>query len=81
MESKTTFKAAIIGSTGAAGKELIRILNRIDSCEQITVLARRRLEEWDDEEYTQKLVVVEWDNMDNMEELKDKFEGHDAFYW
>ena len=37
-----------------------------------------------EEEYSiplDQLEVIECDNMDNMEEFKDKFEGHQVFYW
>ena len=54
MEGSQSFKAAIIGSTGAVGKELVKLLVKFDSWEKVTVLARRKLEEWDGEEYKEK---------------------------
>jgi hypothetical protein len=39
---------------------------------------RKRLEEWKEEEFKCKLVVIERENFDNLEELKDHFSGYDA---
>ena len=82
MESTDTkkYKAAIIGATGGIGKQLIKSLAQHDRCEKITVLVRRKLEEWDTEEIKAKLNVVECEDMDKMADLKSKFEGHDMFY-
>ena len=58
MESSQTFKAAIIGSTGAIGRELVKLLVNFDAWEKVTVLARRKLEEWDGDAFKDKLKII-----------------------
>ena len=43
-------KAAIIGCTGATGKELVRLMLNDSRYEKVVLLARRKLEEWDEME-------------------------------
>ena len=55
------FSAAIIGATGGVGEQLTRLLVNDPQCKKVTVLVRKPLEEWKDEEYKSKLIIIESD--------------------
>ena len=80
MESGLSFKAAIIGATGVIGRKLIDELMYTAECELITILARRKHDEWADPKYSGKLKIVECGDLDKMHEHANEFEGHDVFY-
>ncbi|CAI2380127.1 unnamed protein product [Moneuplotes crassus] len=77
MESEKTYTAAVIGGTGAIGKRLIELLLKDDRCQKIVTVARNPLPDWEGQE---KLKVVQMDNMDNMAEASEEFEGCQKFY-
>ena len=64
MESTPTYKAAVVGSTGAIGRRLISLLAKDERCSEIITVVRKPHEDWEDEEYKEKLNVVELKNMD-----------------
>ena len=49
MESNSAkkYKIAIIGSTGAIGKVFLRWAMKDDRISELTILARKKLDEWD----------------------------------
>ena len=69
------FQAVITGGTGAVGRELIKHLIALDSCNKIFVFARRNLEEWSTEAYTSKLDIIECETLDSMDEHSHKFKN------
>ena len=46
----------------------------------MSLLVRRRLPEWKDEDFKCKLSVIERDNFDDLNDLKEHFMGYDAFF-
>ena len=80
MESVLKFKAAIIGGTGGVGKKLIQLLVTDDRCDGIIAVVRKPLEDWDTEEHKAKLRIIELENMDNLSERTEDFEGYDYFF-
>ena len=51
-------KFAIIGATGAVGKEIIRYAVRDSRVSTINVIARRKLDEWDSPQFSSKVVYT-----------------------
>jgi len=71
MEQPLNLKAFVLGATGAVGRELIQELVKSNNWTQITVVVRRKLEEWDtlSEHEKGKLNVILKDNLDSLEDL------------
>ena len=51
-------RIALIGATGAVGKEFVRAANHTDQIGELLLLVRKPLEEWRQEEFTCKLTVL-----------------------
>lgn len=80
-ENQKGFKAAIIGATGATGREIVRTLSEDPRVENITVIVRRELEEWQtNAKIRSKLKIIKLDNYDNISNLKSELSGYDTFY-
>jgi len=47
METAIKLKAFILGASGAIGRELVDELVKSKNWSQVTVVVRRKLEEWD----------------------------------
>ena len=83
------FKIAIIGATGAIGKELVRLLGNDNRVSELALLVRRKLPEWDEMENTtpdfkEKAKYLIMENFDDLaEKLADNevsnLDGYDAF--
>jgi aspartate-semialdehyde dehydrogenase len=66
------FKIGLIGATGAIGKEIVRYVKKDPRIEELTLLVRKRLDEWKDEDFLPvKLKVIERPNFDDISDLKD----------
>ena len=81
------YKIAIIGATGAIGKEMVRLISTNPKVEEVALLVRRKLPEWDEmeleiPEFKSKVKYV---TMDSFDDLGDKLkadgglQGYDAF--
>ena len=53
MESSTStkVKVALIGATGAIGKEIVRHAKKDPRISELCLVVRKRLEEWKDEDF------------------------------
>ena len=71
-------KVALIGATGAIGKEIVRHAQKDPRISELCLVVRKRLEEWKDEDFKCKLKVVQMENFDDMSSLKDIVQGYDA---
>ena len=69
-KAEKDIRAAIIGSTGAIGKELIRQLVANPAYKEIVVLARRTIDEWKEPPVSERIRVIELPSFDNLAELK-----------
>ena len=78
MESKKV-RIALIGATGACGKEVVRHARKDPRVSELILVVRRSLDEWKTGEFTPKLTIVCKENFDDFEDIKDKLEGVDAF--
>jgi len=70
MDRASNLKAFILGSTGAIGRELVDELVKSANWSEITVVVRRKLEEWgkfSDQEKS-KLKIILKDNLDSLED-------------
>lgn len=65
-------KVALIGATGAIGKEIVRHAKNDPRLEELCLVVRRRLEEWKDEDFKCKLKVVQLESFDDLSPLKDQ---------
>ncbi len=70
MQAPSNLKAFILGSTGATGRELVNELIKSPAWSEVTVVVRRRLEEWDkfNDQEKSKLKVILKDNLDSLED-------------
>ena len=83
MEIKKV-KIAIIGATGATGREIVRCLKLDERVEELALICRKPLEEWKVNaegvsDFKCKLTIIEMENFDDMTELKAKLAGFDVF--
>ena len=81
MESSSAsskVKIALIGATGAIGKEIVKHARKDPRIGELCLVVRKRLEEWKDEEFQCKLKVVQMENFDDMSALKTELQGYDA---
>ncbi len=68
MESNPNkLNAIIIGSTGATGRELLRIMLKSDKWATITIVVRRKLPEWDEID-PNRLIIILKENLDILAE-------------
>eukprot|EP00347_Sterkiella_histriomuscorum_P016916 403351358 len=82
MESKIStdqIKLAIIGGSGAIGKEIIRCSKQDPKVKEIAIIGRRALEEWKQEDYLPELKMLQVENLDDLSHLKDQLLGYDVF--
>ena len=68
---KQKIKIALIGATGAIGKEIVRCAMKDERIEELCLLVRSRLDEWKDEDFLCKLKVIQMDNFDDLNPIKD----------
>lgn len=73
------YKIALIGATGAIGKEIVQLAQNDDRIQELTLVVRKRPEEWNTSLFKPKLVVLERSNFDDLSNLKSNFLGYDAF--
>ena len=68
MESSVPkkIKIALIGATGAIGKEIVRHAKNNPNIDELCLVVRKRLDEWKDEEFKCKLKVVQMESFDDM---------------
>ncbi len=59
--------AIIIGSTGATGRELVRLMLKSEKWDTITIVVRRKLPEWENID-SNKLIIILKDNLDILSE-------------
>ncbi|CDW77516.1 UNKNOWN [Stylonychia lemnae] len=72
-------KIAIIGGSGATGREIIRCAKQDPRVKEISMIVRRKLEEWKQEEFQPELKFIQRENFDNLNELQDQLQGYDIF--
>ena len=69
-QNQNALKAFIVGATGAVGRELVQELIKSSQWGQITVIVRRKLDEWNafSDQEKQKLNVILEDSLDKLSE-------------
>lgn len=68
MDRANNLKGFILGATGGVGRELVQELIKSDHWSEVTVLTRRKIEEWEQfsDEEKKKLKIIVQDNFDNL---------------
>lgn len=56
--SATKLKIALIGATGAIGREIVKHAKTDDRIKELALVVRNRLDEWKDEDFKCKLKVI-----------------------
>eukprot|EP00347_Sterkiella_histriomuscorum_P014403 403360998 len=72
-------KLAIIGGSGATGREIIRNAKQDPRVKEIAIIARRTLDEWKQEDYKPELKIIQRENLENLHELQNQLQGYDIF--
>ena len=82
-------KIAIIGATGATGREIVKYLttagpNGERRCAELTLLIRKKLPEWEEQEqkdewFKANVKYVARDNFDDLSDLAPQLQGYNAF--
>jgi oxidoreductase len=72
-------RIALIGATGAIGKEIVRHAKKDPRIDELALVVRTKLEEWKEEDFQCKLKVITMENFENMAPLKEQLMGYDAF--
>ena len=74
MESSSAYsskyKIALIGATGAIGKEIIKWAKGDERISELALIVRKKPEEWKNEDFKANLVVIERENFDDLSDLK-----------
>jgi|688.fasta_scaffold204663_3 putative NADH-flavin reductase len=82
VESKkeqSGLRVAIIGASGAIGKEIVDHLKKDSRFSEVILLVRKQLDEWKPDDFIPKLTVILKENFDSFEDVKDHLVGVDAF--
>ncbi len=72
-------RIAIIGATGAIGKELVKYAKSHDSIGELALVVRRPLEEWKAEDFKCTLKILQLPNFDDLSSLAGELENYDLF--
>ena len=70
-------KALIIGSTGATGSQLLRLLLESDNWEKITTISRKPVLNGDNHKKLNQIVI---DSFDNLDQTAESWVGHQSFF-
>ncbi len=71
MESSTALKKiklALLGATGATGRQIVRLAQKDPRIEELCLVVRRRLEEWKEDDFSCKLKILEVMDFDKLSE-------------
>ena len=80
MESSLKkIKIAILGATGATGKEIVRYARNHEHVDELTLIVQRTLEEWKQEAFKCKLNVIEMPDYEDLSPLKERLQDYDVF--
>ena len=71
----TKVRIAILGATGAIGKEIVDAAKQSTHVEELFLIVRRPLEEWKQEDFTPKLTILQKENFDDFSDIREQLEG------
>ncbi len=58
ISSQEKYRLALIGSTGAIGKEIVDYIKQDTRFSEVILLCRKPLAEWNPEEFKPKLTII-----------------------
>ncbi|KRX02868.1 hypothetical protein PPERSA_04071 [Pseudocohnilembus persalinus] len=75
-------RALILGGSGAVGRELIQYLCISKEWIKVSIIVRRKLNEWDNIQGKEKLDIIIKDNLDCLEKIDEwsQFQNYDSLY-
>ncbi|KAL4456601.1 hypothetical protein ABPG74_000708 [Tetrahymena malaccensis] len=75
-------KAVVLGSTGAIGRVLVRELCSNNKWVEVSVIVRRKLNEWSNMQGSEKLKIIEVGSLDELQETEKwiQFRNYDSFF-
>ena len=72
-------RIAVIGATGAIGKEIVDHLKQDERVSELLLIVRKKLDEWNQEDFKPKLTILTKENFDSFDDIKEQLVGVDAF--
>ena len=79
MVESAGIRIAIIGASGAVGKEIVRCAKNDKRITEIALVVRRKIDEWNPENFIPKLTVIEKESFDDMSSLEEELKGFNVF--
>ena len=68
---RQNLRIAIIGASGAIGREIVDFARNNPQIGELILLVRRVLDEWKQEEFQPKLTFIIKENFDSFDDVKD----------
>ena len=78
-EESKKLRVAVIGASGAIGREIAHFARTNPNIGELVLVVRRTLEEWNQEEFQCKLTFVIKPDFDSFDDVADQLRGSDAF--
>ena len=78
-DSERKLRIAIIGASGAVGREITEFAKNNDQICELILLVRRALEEWQQEDFTPKLTLLMKTDFESFDDVKEQLRGVDLF--
>ncbi len=72
-------RIAMIGGTGAIGKEIIRLAKNDPRVSHLALIGRRSLDEWKQEDYSPQLNIIIKPELDDFSDIEESLQGYNAF--
>ena len=72
-------RIAIIGASGAVGREIINRAKQEEKIGELILIVRRTLDEWQQAEFTPKLTFIMKESFETFDDIAEQLQGVDAF--
>ena len=71
MEGQNQIRIALIGGTGAVGKEFVRNAMVDPRISELILIVRKPLEEWTNSKFAPKVTYIQKESFESYEDVKD----------
>ena len=79
QENNQPVRIALIGATGAVGREIVQFAKQNLHIAELILIVRRSLDEWNVEDFKCKLTIIQKDNFDDLDQQAEQLQGVNAF--